>query len=107
MCTTYVLVCESIKNYFPPTRSSQTLSQCQLWPVHHYTVPCAGLNTGSFTLLDISQYKLALVATHPIIPSVTVMIPEAGMTLDSILEGILSERESEEDEADQGLHYGE
>ena len=26
------------------------------------------------------------------------MIPEAGMTLDSILEGILSERESEEDE---------
>ena len=27
------------------------------------------------------------------------MIPEAGMTLDSILEGILSERESEEEEA--------
>merc|ERR1711892_1487172 len=51
-----------------------------------------------------SQCKTSLVnrPAHILYPlntpsSIIVMIPEAGMTLDSILEGILSERESEEE----------
>ena len=69
-----------------------------------YTLPLyrsveAALSLSSQHKLTYSQYKLALVAGPLHAPSVTAMIPEAGMTLDSILEGILSERESEEEEA--------
>merc|ERR1711892_288307 len=48
-----------------------------------------------------SQYKASLVngPTHTLYinPIIITMISEAGLTLDSILEGILSERESEEE----------
>ena len=69
--------------------------------------PCTGLRRQpTVTLFKAhSQYKVVLVTgpihlystAHKHTPIESAMIPEAGLTLDSILEGILSERESEEE----------
>ena len=92
-------MCESIKTTFP--------WQAGLGPTHAGTFSVPGTELRwplRHSLRTVSQCKTSLVnrPAHTLYPlntpsSVIAMIPEAGLTLDSILEGILSERESEEE----------